>query len=178
MGFHRQEYWAALPFPSPGNLPDSGIKSSSPAWQVNSLPLSHLGSRMFILTEAINKPHDIDMAQAANGIPSTEMLIGVLVHSGCYNKIPHWVTYQQQKCISHCSAGWKFEVRVPGCFVRSWFLIIAWHSGRGRGSLWGLFIMWPLIPFVGPPPSWPNHPPKVPRPTTITLGIRIWVYEI
>ena len=43
---------------------------------------------MFILTEAINKPNNIDMAQAANGIPSTEMLMGVLVHSGCCNKIP------------------------------------------------------------------------------------------
>ena len=26
MGFLRQEYWSGLPFPSPGNLPDSGIK--------------------------------------------------------------------------------------------------------------------------------------------------------
>ena len=26
MGFSRQEYWSGLPFPSPGNLPDQGIK--------------------------------------------------------------------------------------------------------------------------------------------------------
>ena len=26
MGFSRQEYWSGLPFPSPGNLPDPGIK--------------------------------------------------------------------------------------------------------------------------------------------------------
>jgi len=26
MGFSRQEYWSRLPFPSPGNLPDPGIK--------------------------------------------------------------------------------------------------------------------------------------------------------
>ena len=25
MGFYRQEYWSALPFPSPGDLPDPGI---------------------------------------------------------------------------------------------------------------------------------------------------------
>ena len=25
MGFPRQEYWTGLPFPSPGNLPDSGL---------------------------------------------------------------------------------------------------------------------------------------------------------
>jgi len=31
MGFCRQEYWTRLPFPSPGDLLDPGIKSSSPA---------------------------------------------------------------------------------------------------------------------------------------------------
>ena len=44
MGFFRQEYPSGLPFPSPGDLPDSGIEPMSPAWQADSLPLSHLGS--------------------------------------------------------------------------------------------------------------------------------------
>ena len=30
MGFHRQEYWSELPFPSPGNLPNPGIKPEFP----------------------------------------------------------------------------------------------------------------------------------------------------
>ena len=29
MGFTRQEYWNGLPFPSPGDLPDSGIEPRS-----------------------------------------------------------------------------------------------------------------------------------------------------
>ena len=29
--FSRQEYWSGLPFPSPGDLPDLGIESGSPA---------------------------------------------------------------------------------------------------------------------------------------------------
>ena len=29
MGFSRQEYWSGLPFPSPGHLPDAGIKPVS-----------------------------------------------------------------------------------------------------------------------------------------------------
>ena len=29
MGFSRQEYWSGLPFPSPGDLPNSGIKPAS-----------------------------------------------------------------------------------------------------------------------------------------------------
>ena len=36
--FSRQEYWSWLPFPSPGALPNSGIKPRSPALQVDSLP--------------------------------------------------------------------------------------------------------------------------------------------
>ena len=31
MGFRRWEYWSGLPFPSPGNLPILGIKSTTPA---------------------------------------------------------------------------------------------------------------------------------------------------
>ena len=30
MGLSRQEYWSRLPFPPPGDLPDSGIKPKSP----------------------------------------------------------------------------------------------------------------------------------------------------
>ena len=35
MGFSRQEYWIELPFPSPGDLPDPGIKPQSPAFQAD-----------------------------------------------------------------------------------------------------------------------------------------------
>ena len=31
MGLSRQEYWSGLPFLSPGDLPDSGIETASPA---------------------------------------------------------------------------------------------------------------------------------------------------
>ena len=41
MGFPRQEYWSGLPFPSPGDPPDPGTEPTSPALQVDSLPLSH-----------------------------------------------------------------------------------------------------------------------------------------
>ena len=30
MGFSRPKYWSGLPFPSPGDLPDPGIKPWSP----------------------------------------------------------------------------------------------------------------------------------------------------
>ena len=37
MRFSRQEYWSGLPFPSLGDLPDSGIEPKSPALQADSL---------------------------------------------------------------------------------------------------------------------------------------------
>ena len=43
MGFSRQEYWSGLPFLSPRDLPNPGIKSVTLAWQADSLPLCHLG---------------------------------------------------------------------------------------------------------------------------------------
>ena len=40
--FSRQEYWSGLPFPSPGDLPDPGVKPPSPALHVDSLPSESL----------------------------------------------------------------------------------------------------------------------------------------
>ena len=37
MGFSRQEYWSRLPFPSPGDLTNPGIKPGSPALQPDAL---------------------------------------------------------------------------------------------------------------------------------------------
>ena len=47
MGFPWEEYWSGLPFTSLEDLPDPGIKPTSPespALQADSLPLSHQGS--------------------------------------------------------------------------------------------------------------------------------------
>ena len=43
MEFSRQEYWSGLPFPSPGDLPNPGIKPGSPALQADTLPSELLG---------------------------------------------------------------------------------------------------------------------------------------
>ena len=54
MGFSRQEYWGGLPCPPPGDLPDPGIETvspASPALQTNSLLLRHWGSPSVIAYE-------------------------------------------------------------------------------------------------------------------------------
>ena len=51
MEFARQEYQSGQLFPSPGDFPNPGIKRTSPALQMDSLSLSHLG-RLNIYTPA------------------------------------------------------------------------------------------------------------------------------
>ena len=46
MGFPRQEYRGGRPSPSPGDIPNL---PTSPAWQADSLPLSHLGSPVLLV---------------------------------------------------------------------------------------------------------------------------------
>ena len=48
MEFSRQEYWSALPFPTPGDLPDSGMELAS-------LAASALVGR-FVSTAPAGKP--------------------------------------------------------------------------------------------------------------------------
>ena len=46
MGFSRQECWSELPFPSPGDLPDSGTEPGSPGFNCRQMiyQLSYEGS--------------------------------------------------------------------------------------------------------------------------------------
>ena len=55
MEFSRQEYWSGLPFPSPGYLPNPGIKPPSPALQADSLP-SELPQKPIYGTVTVDKP--------------------------------------------------------------------------------------------------------------------------
>ena len=49
MEFSKQEYWSGLPFPSPRDLSDPGIKSRSLALQGDSLPSEPPGSPVFVV---------------------------------------------------------------------------------------------------------------------------------
>ena len=48
MGFSRQECWSGLPFPSPGDLPNPGIKPGSPALQADVLPSEPPGKPIYM----------------------------------------------------------------------------------------------------------------------------------
>ena len=51
MGFSRQEYSSGLSFPSPGDLPDPGIKPASPALQADSLSSESPGKPLSSLNQ-------------------------------------------------------------------------------------------------------------------------------
>ena len=66
MGFSRQEYRSGLPFPSPGDLLDSGMELASPASLAlagSSLPLSDLGSPLTICDPMDYRVHGILQAR-------------------------------------------------------------------------------------------------------------------
>ena len=52
--FSRQEYWSGLPLPSPGDLPDLGIKPGSPALQADALPSEPPGKPLYQCPKALH----------------------------------------------------------------------------------------------------------------------------
>ena len=58
MELSRQEYWNELPFPPPGDLPDPGIESGSPALQADSFPVWALREALQDLLEVSSKVKD------------------------------------------------------------------------------------------------------------------------
>ena len=69
LGFSRQEYWSGLPFASPGDLPDPGIKPRSPALQADSL-----------LTELQGKPSLLAIVLRSS-VPENGTMVSFYLHS-------------------------------------------------------------------------------------------------
>ena len=49
-GIFQQECWSGLPFPSPGDLPDPGIKPGSPTLQADALPSEPPGKPLSVIS--------------------------------------------------------------------------------------------------------------------------------
>ena len=58
--FSRQEYWSGLPFPSPGNLPNAGIKPRFAKLQEDSLLSESPGKPKTILV-ALQKKKKVNL---------------------------------------------------------------------------------------------------------------------
>ena len=84
LGFSGQEHWSGLPFPSPGDLPNPGIKPGSPRWQAESLP-----------SEPTGKPSNVYVSLLLSQVispspPSTESKNLFFVHVILQARILAW----------------------------------------------------------------------------------------
>ena len=75
MGFSRQEYWNGLPFPSPGDLPNPGIKPRSSALQTDALPSEPLGKPRILHNDGIK------LSRLLHKRHYVSILLDLLVHS-------------------------------------------------------------------------------------------------
>ena len=93
MEFPSQEHWSGLPFSSPGDRPDPGIKPMSPvspALQANSLPTEPLGkSPNNILTPKTNQRINILTCLIPVFFPSVFLVCLFYFFPSIYNRIMH-----------------------------------------------------------------------------------------
>ena len=67
MEFSRPEYWSGQPFPSPGDLPNLGIKPRSPSLQADSLPSEPPGNYLLLLPCKLNETVYVISQVSVNG---------------------------------------------------------------------------------------------------------------
>ena len=101
--FSRQEYWSGLPFPSPGNLPGSGVKAMSPAlagWFFTTEPLRKPYANFFFFFFWKSLSHvwllAIILPGQNTGVSSLSLLQGIVPTQGLNPDLSHcrWILYQ------------------------------------------------------------------------------------
>lgn len=108
----------------------------------------------------------------------------VLVHLGCYHKIPQTGQLRNDRNFFHSSGGWKSKVMASVWLGESpvWgsemMILLCPHGvGGARGSLWSLFYK-PLISFMRAPlhDFGTSRRPHHLLPTSLCLGISIYKF--
>ena len=128
-GISRQEYWSRLPFPTPGNLPDSRIEPVSPALQADSLSLSHQGST----------PHWVNLHQLeCSQTGRQSCVVGGLTATNEHKVVAFCDTDKNK--IEECFYGWGLLGTVqawdshPGNFCHLPEAEPGWGWGEGQGE--------------------------------------------
>ena len=86
MIFSRQEYWSALPFPSPGDLLYPGIEPRSPALQADTLPSKPPGKppRSCQINGTINRSwENVPYLKTSTDLPSNQLSAKISSLVGC-----------------------------------------------------------------------------------------------
>ena len=105
----QQAYWSGLPFPSPGDLPDPGIKSGSPALQADSLPSEPPGKPVAFTLLLINQIIEMCGACRENTGGAMCSLSNLELHGSFPRSIDNGRVLSFQYCLS--GAGWGKKVK-------------------------------------------------------------------
>ena len=123
--FPRQQYYSGLPFPSPGDIPDPGIKPVSPALTGHKEPL---GKPIDVLNYRLKIYVSIwhSWAKYPNKIVYRSLLITLFDHMGDFGKYEILVNYN---IIDTTQDPFPLEPLVFTCPVRDYFLTLSmWHN--------------------------------------------------
>ena len=129
-GIFQQEYWSGLPFPSPGDLPNSGIEPRSPPLQAVTLPSEPPGRPKVKVTQLC---------------PTLCNPMDYTVHGILQAKILEWVAFP----FSRGSSQPRYQTqisRTAGGFFTSW----ATREANERPC-------WPANKYSGPPGHSASH---------------------
>ena len=115
MEFSRPEYWSILEyitgvFPSPGDLPNSGIRPRSPALQADSLPAEPQGKPKSTGVGSLFLPQQIFLTQESNlGLLHCRWILHQLSYQGSPLCLEHllypftrWWTLRLLPCLDYC----------------------------------------------------------------------------
>ena len=90
MEFSRPEYWSGYPFPSPGDLPDPGIKPRSPTLQADSLPAEPQGKPKNTGVHSLSLLQGIFLTQGSKlGLPLCRQILYNLSYQGNLKNSTH-----------------------------------------------------------------------------------------
>ena len=127
--FSRQEYWCGLLFPSPGDLPNPGIKPWSPTLQADALP-----SEPYYLT--------ISEVKVAQSCLTLWDLMDYTVHGILQARILEWVAFAFSRGSSQPKDRNQLS-RIAGRFITSW---VTREALLPHYTLFSLFIShWDLL---------------------------------
>ena len=94
MEFSRPEYWSGYPFPSPGDLPNPGIKPRSPASQVDSLSAEPQGKPKNTGVGSLSLLQDIFPTQESNwGLLHCRRILYQLSYQGSSKELVKYLAY-------------------------------------------------------------------------------------
>ena len=134
MGFSKQEYWSELPFPSPGDLPDPGIKPRSLVLQADTWPSEPQGKpRSCMASES-----ESEVAQSCPTLCDTMdcSLAGFSLHGILQARVLEWVAISFSRGSSR-PRDWTQVSWIPGRRFNLWATReVQWFEVKSVCSTW------------------------------------------